>query len=290
MASTVNVAAVNIFKDNIHVLLEQEGSKLRKHVQVEMADGEKHFFERLGSFTASEVVGRLAVTDLQDASHTRRMATLKKYQASTTLDGIDVHKMLIDPTHAYTVGLANAHGRNFDQDGFNSIIGSAATGKEGAGSQVLPAEQKIAHDSKGLTVAKLNEALRILQGDELDIDSEPLVLFVNNFGMEDLFGDSSNQLTSFDFQSRKPLAEGGRIMFRGIEIEHTERVPHITQDTTYRAILMTKNALKVAMAHDIEVRIDDRPDLTHIKQIATYMMFGSVRMEDKRVIEIAFQN
>jgi hypothetical protein len=291
MAATVDQSFISQFSDNLHMLLEQKGSKLRKHINVEMADGEKHFFERLGSFTASEVVGRLAVTDLQDPAHSRRMATLKRYQASTYLDDIDKFKLLIDPASDYAVKLANAHGRNFDQVIINdAILGSAATGKDGDGSQAFDtANQQIAHGSVGLTVAKFNQALRILQSAEVDIDADELILMVNARGIEDLFGDSSNQMTSFDFQGRKPLADGGQLRFRGVPIVHTERINDETADTTFRALLLSKDALKVAMAHDLEVKVAERPDLNFAQQVSTYMMFGGVRMEESRVVDILFQ-
>lgn len=291
MAATVDTSFISQFSDNLHMLLEQKGSKLRKYLSVEQANGEKHFFERLGSFTASEVVGRLATTDLQDPAHSRRMATVRRYHASTYLDDIDKVKLLIDPASDYAVKLANAHGRNFDEVIINDVIlGTAATGKDGSGSQAFDtANQQIAHGSAGLTVAKFNQALRILQSNEVDIDADELVLMVGSRGIEDLFGDSTNQMTSFDFQGRKPLSEGGQLSFRGVPVVHTERINDETADTTYRAILMSKDAVKVAMSHDLQVKVAERPDLNFAQQISTYMMFGGVRMEESRVVDILYQ-
>ena len=287
MTVTVDQSYINQFSDNMHILLRPEGS-LRSILPVEVANGEKHFFERLGAFQASEVVGRLDTTNLQDPAHSRRMATVRRYEASTYLDDIDKFKLLIDPTSEYAMGLAKAHTKNFDEVVLADLVGSASTGKDGSGSTALPAAQKIAHGSSGLTVAKFNQALRILQADEVDVEDN-LVLITNALGIEDLLGDSGNQLTSFDFQDRKVMADGKLPKFRGVEILHSERAAHITQDTTYRAILMSKNAIKVAMAHDLEVKVAERPDLNFAHQVSTYMMFGAVRMEEKRVIEIAYQ-
>ena len=287
MTVTVDQSYINQFSDNMHILLRPEGS-LRSILPVEIASGEKHFFERLGAFTASEVVGRLETTDLQDAAHSRRMATVRRYHAGTTLDDIDKFKLLIDPTSEYTVGLAKAHMKQFDEIVLADIVGTAATGKDGSGSTALPSAQKIAHGTSGMTVAKFNQALRILQADEVDID-DGLVLIVNSIGIEGLLGDSTNQLTSFDFQSRKVMADGKLPQFRGVEILHSERAAHITQDTTYRAILMSKNAVKVAMAHDLKIETAKRADLNFAYQVSTYMMYGAVRMEEKRIVEIAHQ-
>lgn len=289
MAATINQSFISQFSDNIHLLLEQRGSQLRGIFPVEMAKGEKHFFERLGNFTASEVVGRLANTVIQDPSHSRRMATVRRYEASTSIDDIDRFKLLIDPTSDYAKKLANAHGKKFDAVLLGELVGTAATGADGSGSQPFDSNNQIAHGSTGLTVSKFNQALRILEANEVDMDTEELYLIVGARGIENLLGDSSNQLTSIDFQNSKVLADGKFPSFRGVNIVRSQKIPDETADTTFRAILCTRDALKVAMAHDIMVKVGERADLNFAHQISTYMMYGAVRMEEDRVVDILYQ-
>lgn len=289
MTVSIDTSYINQFSGNIHSLLEQETSKIRGIFSEEEKSGEKHFFERLGDFTAQKITSRLAATNLQDPSHTRRMATVSLYEASTSLESIDKIKLLIDPTSDYAMKLARAHGRNFDDVVIEAIKGTANTGKDGSGTQTLPTAQKIAHGSAGLTVAKLNEALKIFESDEVDVDSTDLFLLVGALGVEDLFGDSTNQLTSFDFQQGKPISTGALPTFRGVKIVRTQRVPAITADTTFRALLVTKEAVKIAIGRQLDVKSAERPDLNFALQISTYMALGAVRMEDKQVVEIAYQ-
>jgi len=290
MAATIDQSFISQFSDNIHLLLEQQGSKLRKVFPVEMAKGEKHFFERLGNFTASEVVGRLAETNLQDPAHSRRMATVKRYEASTYLDDLDKFKLLIDPTSDYAKKLANAHGKQYDRVVIDAILGTASTGKDGSGSQAFDtSNNQIAHGSAGLTVAKFNQALRILEAAEVDVDVEKLYLLVGARGVEDLLGDTSNQFTSFDFQATKVLADGKLPQFRGVNIVRTQRIPDETSGTTFRALLCTEDVVKIAMAHDMMVKVGERVDLNFAHQISTYMMYGAVRMEEARVVDILYQ-
>lgn len=289
MAATINQAYISQFKDNIYVLLQQRGSKLRNVFPVEMAKGEKHFFERLGKFSASEVVGRLQNTNLQDPAHSRRMASVRRYEASTYLDDIDKFKMLIDPTNEYAIGLANAHGRNYDQVVLDALLGTAATGADGTGSQAFAnalTDNVIAHGSAGLTVAKLNQAMRVLESHEVDVDRDQLVLIVNARGKEDLYLDSG-VLVNFDYMKGKPLA-GDKIMFRGVEIVSCELIPDIDA-TNFRALLCTKDVLKVALSQDMRIETAMRPDLNFAWQISTYMMFGAVRMDEDRIVDIRFQ-
>jgi hypothetical protein len=290
MVATVDTAFINQFADNLHSLVEQRGSKLRASVKVEMAKGEKHFFDRLGSFEASEITSRLQTTDLIDPAHSRRMASVARYDASTYLDDIDKLKMLIDPTNDYAIKLARAHGRKLDDIILDAMLGSAATGQTGSGSQAFDtANQQIAHGSAGFTVAKFNQALRILESNDVDIDDVRLYLAIGARAVEDLLGDSSNQMTSFDFQGEKALASGGLPSFRGVNIIRTQRIPDETADTTYRGLLYTEDNVKVAMAQDIEVKTAERADVNFLQQVSTYMMYGAVRMEEETVVDVLYQ-
>lgn len=290
MAATINTAFISQFSDNLHHLVEQRGSKLRASVKVEMAKGEKHFFDRLGSFEASEITSRLETTNLIDPAHSRRMASLIRYDASTYLDDIDKLKMLVDPTSDYAIKLARAHGRKLDDVILDAMLGTAATGAAGAGSQAFDtSNQQIAHGSAGFTVAKFNQALRILEANDVDVDDVKLYLAIGALAVEDLLADTTNQITSFDFQDGKVLSDGKLPSFRGVNIIRTQRIPDETAATTYRGLLYTEDTMKVAIASDIEVKTAERADLNFAQQISTYMMYGAVRMEETTVVDVLYQ-
>ena len=289
MSATITASFIDQFSDNLHHLVEQKASKLRASVKIENAKGEKHFFDRLGVFSASEVIGRLESTVLQDPAHSRRMASVKRYEASTYLDDIDKLKMLIDPTSDYAMKLARAHGKNLDDVILSALLNAADTGRDGSGSAAFDSNQQIAHGSAGFTVAKFNQALRLLEANEVDVDGVKLFLALGAKGVEDLLGDTSNQITSMDFQDGKVLSTGKLPSFRGVNIVRTQRVPDETAGTTSRALLYTEDTCKVAIAKDIEVKTAERADLNFVQQISTYMMFGAVRMEEETIVDILYQ-
>ncbi len=292
MSATITSAFISQFSDNIHTLVRERGSKLRGIFPVEMQSGEKHFFDRIDKLTVSEVTARKDTTNLQDPAHSRRMATLKRYAAHTYLDNLDKIKLLIDPTSEYARALADAHGDNFDVTLYNQLLGSAATGVDGSGSQAFDtSNNQIAHGSAGLTVAKVHQALRILESNEIDIDREELFMCVGALGVEDMLTDTTNgvQISSFDYQDSKVMSSGRLPNFRGINIIRTQRVPDETADTTRRALLFTRDVMKVAMKGDLEVKTAERADLNYLHQISAYMNFGGVRMEEKKVVDILYQ-
>ncbi len=289
MTVTINQNYVNKFSSDLYHLINQRGSKLKGLFMEEMATGEKHFFDRIGSFSVSERVSRAAATVLQDAAHSRRMATIKLYDAHVGVDGkLDLNKMLIDPSSAYVTELANEHGKKFDNVLIEALLGTAATGADGSSTQAFDtSNQQIAHGSTGLTVAKLNQALRIMESNEYDLDSQEFYLIVNARGVEDLMSEST--YTSFDYNTAGVL--GGKVMakYRGINIVRSQRLPDSTAGSVYRALLCTADSLKVAIAEDMQVEINKRPDLSNINQISATMMYGAVRMDEKAVVDILFQ-
>jgi len=288
MSYTMDSIFVNAYNAMLHHLAEQRGSKLKSLFTEEMAKGEKHFFDRVGAFNVSEITTLGGAISQQDGALSRRMATLKAYDASTLIFDIEKMKMLIDPTNDYVVKLMNAHGKNFDAAIISALLGTAATGKDGSGSATFDSNQQIAHGSVGLTVDKLLNGLRILESNDVDMDSNNVYLLVNARGKEDLLADS--KFSSFDYQDVKSLAGKSLPTFRGIKIVHTERLPAHTAGSVYRAILVTDNALKVAKGVDPVINISQRNDIQDLPyQIYTKQAFGAVRMEEGLVVDILFQ-
>jgi hypothetical protein len=287
MANTLDQAYVSQFSDNIHHLVREKGSKLLGRFATETARGEKHFFERLGDLTVTQITSRLQTTNLQDAPHSRRMATIKRFEGAIALDKLDHLQMLIDPSSDYSRKLAEAHGRNFDAEIYAAMLGTAATGKDGTGSQAFLAGQQIAHGGTGFTVAKMNQAIRILQSNEVDTDSTPVFLAINAFALEDLLGDS--QMVSKDYQVNSVVATGGLPQIRGTSVILTNRVPDETADTTRRALLFTRDTMKIAMPEAMEVKMGEDVTRNFAPVIGTYMSFGAVRMEEETVVDVLFQ-
>lgn len=288
MTATINTNFGTQFSDMFHILVQQQGSVLRNVFPVERANGNKHMFDRIGKFTASEVTSRLQPTDWQDAPHSRRMATVRQYAAPTTLSSIDELKLLLDPTNHYTKGLSMAQGRNYDTVCLDALLGTAATGEDGTGTASFAAANIIAHGSTTLTWAKIDNAIEILENNDVNVDREELVLIINARGKQDLYTDTTNRGVSVDFQKTKPLA-GEPLMYRGIEFITTNLIPDSTADSVYRAILCTKDALRVAIAEDIRVEMAKLPEHNFALGVAVYMMFGAVRMEEELVVSILFQ-
>ncbi len=202
MSTQITTAFVNQYSSNVQLLSQQMGSLLRNAVNVETVNGDKAFFEQVGSAAAEEKTTRNSDTPLMDTPHSRRMVTLADYEYADLIDSEDKIRMLIDPTSTYAKAAAAAIGRKMDDVIIAAMGGSAKTGSAGSTSTALPAAQKIAHGSGGLTVAKLVSAKKIL--DEGNVDpSIKRYIVVSPEQMEDLLNITT--VTSADYNSVNTL-------------------------------------------------------------------------------------
>jgi len=279
MANTVDQVFINKYSSMLKLLVQQQGSKLRAVADIEMATGEKHFFNRLGKVAADEVTTQFQDITITDAPHSRRMATLRKYVKTLGIDDFDLARMNLDPTGEYARALSNALGVKLDDVILAAALGTAATGKDGAGTAAFDSNMQIAASGTGLTVAKFHEALKKLQANDVDIAAEKIFLIVPATGIEDLMAE--NTFTSADYQSMRTLAGTQLPSFRGVNIIHSERL-------TLKAVMMTQGAVKVAMAEDLRVEVKDQPAKIDTKTITATMVAGAVRLEEERIVEISY--
>jgi hypothetical protein len=290
MTRTTQTAYIDQFSNVIHDLVEQKLSLLINTISREVANGEKHFFDRLGDLLVKPVTTVNTPIDLQDAAHSRRMATVTQYGGSVTLSDFDKLKMVIDPTSDYAMKLASAHARNLDDVVYEAMLGAAATGRTGSGSTPFDiANQRILDGGSGFTVSKFNEALRFEESNEVDVDRTRLYLAIGARAVQDLLDDSSNHFTSFDFQGEKALSTGRLPSFRGVNIIRSQRVPDEVKNVTFRGIMYTEDTIKMAIAQNLKMSIDTRYDLEGLPlQVSSYMMMGAVRMEEKTIVDILY--
>ena len=202
MSTQITTAFVNQYSQNVSLLSQQMGSLLRNSVRTESVNGEKGFFEQIGSGVAQARSSRHSDTPLMDTPHARRMVTMTDYEYADLVDDQDKIRMLISPESTYAKAAAAAIGRAMDDEIIAALGGTAKTGVSGGTSTTLPAGQKIVHGSAGLTIAKLVSAKKILDQNSVDPSIERYIV-VSPEQIEDLL--NSTTVTSADFNSVNTL-------------------------------------------------------------------------------------
>jgi hypothetical protein len=282
MSTQVTTAFVQQFSNNITMLAQQSGSRLRGAVSEESVTGEKAFFDQVSAVAAVKRTSRHGDTPLVETPHSRRMVTMDTFEWSDLIDDADKVAMLADPTNVYARTAANAIGRAMDDEIIAAATGTSKTGKAGASSTSMLSANTIAHGSADLTIAKLLSAKKALDLNDVD-PSIPRYIAVGPNQIEALL--NTTQVTSSDFNTVRALASGQVDSFLGFKFIVTNRLAFASNIRTCFA--WAEDGIKLAVGRDVMSRIDERADKSYSTQVYYCATFGSTRMEEEKVVSIA---
>jgi len=283
MSVEITTAFVEQYKSNVFHLAQQKGSRLRDAVRSETVTGKAHFFERIGSVAAAKRTSRHADTPRMDTPHSRRKVTMDDYDWADLIDNEDKVRMLISPQSEYAMAGAWAMGRAMDDAIIAAATGNAYGGVSGGTTIALPAGQKIAHGSAGLTLEKLIEAKEILDGNDVDPD-EARYCVVTSKQLSNLL--NIQKVTSADYASVKALVQGQIDTFLGFNFIRTERLG-LDANSDRQVLAFTQSGIGLAVGSDVSTRISERADKNYATQVFLSMTIGATRIEDEKVVEIA---
>lgn len=283
MSTQITTAFVQQFSSNVQMLSQQMGSLLRNAVDSESVNGEKAFFDQVGSAAAILRTTRHADTPLIDTPHSRRMVTLSDYEYADLIDDQDKVRLLIDPTSTYSRAAAAAMGRAMDDVIISAALGTAKTGKDGSTSTAFDtSNNQIAAGASGLTLAKLIEAKEILDSGDVD-PSIPRYIAVSPKQVSDLLNNTT--VTSSDYNTVKALAMGEINSFVGFNFIVTNRLG-VDGSSNRRVFAWAMDGIKLAVGKEPTARIDERADKSYATQIYYAQTIGATRMEEKKVVEV----
>ena len=283
MSTQITTAFVNQFSSNVSMLSQQMGSLLRPAVDVESVTGEKAFFDQVGEAAAVARTSRHQDTPLVTTPHSRRQVSVTTFEWADLIDDSDKVRMLIDPTSSYARAAAAAIGRAMDDEIIDALGGDAKTGKDGSTTTSFPAGQKIAVGGAGLTIAKLVSAKKLLDANDVD-PSVKRYIVVSPEQIEDLL--NSTTVTSSDFNTVKALVQGDINTFVGFEFIVSNRLK-VDGSSNRLVYAFAQDGIKLAVGKDVMARIEERADKSFSTQIYYCASFGSTRMEEDKVVEIA---
>lgn len=282
MSVQIDTAFVNQFSSNIQMLSQQMGSLLRSAVDVETVNGEKAFFDQVGSAAAVLRTSRHADTPILDTPHSRRQVTLSDYEYGDLVDDQDKVRLLIDPTSSYARAAAAAMGRAMDDVIISAFYGDAKTGKDGSTTTSFPSGNQIAAASGGLTIAKLVEAKQKLDEESVDA-SIPRFIVCSPKQISDLLNNTT--VTSADYNTVRALATGAINEFVGFRFIVSNRLP-VDGSSDRRVFAWAQDGMKLAIGKEPTARIDERADKSYATQVYYCQSVGATRMEEAKVIEI----
>ncbi len=288
MSVQITTAFVDQFKNNVDLLVQQRGSRLRNYVRRETVVGKNAFFEQIGAVDARKRTVRHADTPQLDVPHARRMLSPEDYDWADLIDQEDRLRMLIDPTGPYSMSASMAMGRAMDSEILRALNGTANTGVNGSGTADLTAANKVAVAAAGLNTTKLIAAKKILDGFDVD---ENIVrhIAMRSAHLAQMLADTS--AINSDFNVIKALVQGEINTWLGFEFHRTELVNLVDGSATDAAVMAwAQDAVVLGVGKEATGKIDLRPDKNYATQVFYSMTIGAVRMEEKKVVEISCLN
>lgn len=280
---------VSQFANNVQLLLQQKGSRLRSAVMEGSHIGKQASpVDQIGAIAMQSVTGRFTPKGRVDALLDRRWVFPLDYDLNQLIDKFDKLRLLIDPSSAYVQNAVYAAGRTIDDNILTAMFADAKTGETGGTTTSFTSGNIVAEDfgaasDINLSVHKLREGKRILMGNEVEPD-DPMFAALNAIAHDSLLAEA--QVISTDFNDKPVLVEGKVERFLGINFIHSERVS--LTDTDDRMIpLWAKSGMYLGMWEDQIVDIDQRKDLSgHPWQAYLTLSAGATRLDEKKVIKI----
>ena len=296
MSTQITTAFVQQFQNAISTLVSQEDSRLSSFVSQESVNGDKAYFEQIGTVEMIQRTTRHGDSPQVEMPHARRQLTINDYEVGDMVDDEDLVRTLVDPTNAYTQRFAQAALRRMDQEIIDGVFAQAKTGVAGATNEDWDATggsgQTIARDfasaaANAMTLKKLVEAKRLLDVGECPTEDRHIALGAKQ--LSDLLND--NTITSADFNSVKALVHGDIDSFLGFQFHQsnmlTRRINPPDGDTDRRIIVWQREGIKLGIAKPPTPNIDPaRSDKSFNAYVHLKMSIGCTRMEKSRVVEI----
>lgn len=291
MTGEITTAFVQQFYDQVTMLSQQKGSRLRGTVMEKPITGNAAYFERLGPTEVLLKTSRHSVTPQVEPDHSRRMIVQNSYNWAMLLDPQDQIRMLIDPRAPYAANAAMSFGRKMDDlilaaaTGSSVSVSSSMPDADNRTSVSLPAGNVISASfgtaNSNLTIPKLIEASRLLASFDVD-EGEEFTLVLNASARAALL--NTTQVTSADYNTVKALVRGEIDSFMGFKFIRTERI--LGASSAKKVIAYCKSGIGIAVGQDIKIRMSERDDLSYAMQVYGEMDLGATRIEEEKVIEI----
>lgn len=278
--------------------LQQEASRLDKYVTMETGlTGKMVAFDQYGLLSFTEKTTRMGDTVLDEAPTTRRVMFPRIFSKAVGFDEFDAKKLAnIDVPVSKTIeGLRSAAGRCMDKVMLDAFLGTSYVGENGTSAVVFPESQTIAVNyvdsgtatESNLTIDKLRQALTMLHQSEAWSEErrsygDELVLACSGSQINALL--KQPEVSSYDYNTVRALAEGKIDTFMGFRIIRTEQLP--LEAGVRSCLAWVKSRAQFGMWDDFKVKLSVRDDLDEALQIRAKFACGATRLQEEAFVKI----
>ena len=279
------------FDSNWKHLVQQKNSKLKEYVTIDSIDGKEKSYNQIDATSMTQITDRSKDTRISDQAMAKRWIRPTQYDCAKLVDEWDEQLLgeVVLPTSPIIQSHAQAYARTCDSIIIGALGGTAYTGTTGTTATVLPAGQKVAVNyvesgtaaNSGLTIAKLRAAKFLFDSNEID-EEEERIMVVSAKQLQDLL--RTIEVTSQDYNSVRALVDGALNTFMGFKFRRSQLLGKVS---TVRSCYAYVKSGVILAERGLKTHMDVRTDLSHSLQIRSVASLAAVRMEEKKVVEIA---
>ena len=279
------------FDSNWKHLVQQKNSRLKEYVTIDSIEGKEKSYNQIDATSMTQITDRSKDTRISDQAMAKRWIRPTQYDCAKLVDEWDEQLLgeVVLPTSPIIQSHAQAYARTCDSIIIGALGGTAYTGTTGTTATVLPAGQKIAVNyvesgtaaNSGLTIAKLRAAKFLFDSNEID-EEEERIMVVSAKQLQDLL--RTIEVTSQDYNSVRALVDGALNTFMGFKFRRSQLLGKVS---TVRSCYAYVKSGVILAERGLKTHMDVRTDLSHSLQIRSVASLAAVRMEEKKVVEIA---
>lgn len=285
MARSLDVVAIETFRENVIHLSQQGDARLRRWVIEEHRESAAHNWERLGESTMSPKT-RGVSTDSHDFDSetpwTRRVSVPDPQAVTDYTQREDLREVIVDPNGSYAKSHGMAARRAIDST-IITALGAAALNGDGS-TTPLPAQQIIGTYADTISFDMITEAIEKFH--EADVD--PYLRKVGVLGPKQCRKLLQlTEATSADYTNLMALQNNGYVDdwmgISWINSNRPETVPGVDQRDVW---IMTDMAVGLQVRQDIYAFVEQLPTHAYEWQVFTGLDIGAVRIEDEHCVKL----
>jgi hypothetical protein len=292
MPDNITVAAVQQYKSNVELLLQQTDSRLAGAVTVGSYVGKAaSTVEQFGSATAVQRTSRHADTPLLDLSQDKRWVFPTDYEWASLIDKQDQLRAIVELTSPYAMAGAAAMNRVKDDIILAAIFGTNYTGENGTTAETFGTVGSGTYDvgvntggtASALNVAKLQSGIQKLMLANKGELNESVYGAISSYEHDALLKEM--QVVNKDYGNSAVLVDGKVKRFMGVDFIITER---LTVTSGNRLIpLWLKSGMHLGMWDEVRAEIGPRADKGYATQVYLAMTLGATRTQLGKQIRIS---
>ncbi len=295
---------VTQFSTLLELKLQQRMSLFRGKVNEGSHTGSKLAspIQQLDAMQMQTPTGRFAPKNHVDQTYTRRWIVPVDKEGDQLIDNFDQLKTPIDPKSQLVERAASACARQWDDEVIRAMTATSTIGSD-AGSLTTEAWDttnfQVAGDfgttagtANGLTVAKLNEARRILEHyHALDYESEAYIA-ISSQAHADLRNQAQIVSSEFNKVAGGLVIANGKVeRVMGFNVIVSERLTTVTDKNSNANCrsnrVWVKSGVYLGMWQDTKTEVFRRPELSSNPwDINTMISFGATRTQLGKIIEV----